>query len=302
MTWDLDRRSLLLLGGGALLAGCTSERSTSGTPSGTASSSPSAAPSASASAPPSPSATASTGPTLPEQVVWQPGRGELVPAAKRAAVREVERRATAPRAVLQVLDAQYGGLLEPLASVLVVTRTLRLRGGAVEATGRTYDVRVSERGGRWVVTAVHPSRPGRARRRPSDEERRVLRSATIGLPPAARADVLAGRIEPVVLAAMLRLSERFRLDISVLRSGHPTYVFGTTRLSDHPQGLAFDTWRIDGQPVVDPRTSRDLVARYMRAAAAAGSDNVGGPVLLGAAPQWFSDRTHHDHVHAGFPG
>jgi hypothetical protein len=38
----------------------------------------------------------------------------------------------------------------------------------------------------------------------------------------------------------------------------------------------------------------------MEALAAVGSDNVGGPVLLGAAPQFFSDRTHHDHVHAGF--
>ena len=38
----------------------------------------------------------------------------------------------------------------------------------------------------------------------------------------------------------------------------------------------------------------------MHAVAAAGSYNVGGPYLLGAAPQWFSDDTHHDHVHAGF--
>jgi hypothetical protein len=40
----------------------------------------------------------------------------------------------------------------------------------------------------------------------------------------------------------------------------------------------------------------------MQAAAAAGSYNVGGPYLLGGAPQWFSDDTHHDHVHAGFGG
>jgi len=42
------------------------------------------------------------------------------------------------------------------------------------------------------------------------------------------------------------------------------------------------------------------VTEYMHAAAEAGSYNVGGPYLLGSAPQWFSDRTHHDHVHAGF--
>ena len=76
--------------------------------------------------------------------------------------------------------------------------------------------------------------------------------------------------------------------------GSQVHVFGTTRLSDHPQGRAFDTWRIDGRAVVDPRTPRALVEEYMHAAAAAGSYNVGGPYLLGSAPQWFSDRTHHD--------
>ena len=72
------------------------------------------------------------------------------------------------------------------------------------------------------------------------------------------------------------------------------------RLSDHPQGRAFDTWAIDGHAVVDPRTPETLVEDYMHAVADAGSYNVGGPYLLGAAPQWFSDDTHHDHVHAGF--
>ena len=44
-----------------------------------------------------------------------------------------------------------------------------------------------------------------------------------------------------------------------------------------------------------------MVVAYMRAAAAAGSYNVGGPYqLLGPGNQFFSDPTHHDHVHAGF--
>jgi hypothetical protein len=80
-------------------------------------------------------------------------------------------------------------------------------------------------------------------------------------------------------------------------------VFGTTRPSDHPVGRAFDVWRINGHPVVDPATSRALITQFMRAAAAAGSYNVGGPVQLSGgatANQYFSDNTHHDHVHAGF--
>ncbi|MFD8307698.1 hypothetical protein ACFV29_36025 [Streptomyces sp. NPDC059690] len=53
----------------------------------------------------------------------------------------------------------------------------------------------------------------------------------------------------------------------------------------------------------DPGTSRALIERFMRDAAAAGSYNVGGPVRLSggaAANRFFSDATHHDHVHIGF--
>ena len=167
--------------------------------------------------------------------------------------------------------------------------------------GRTYDVRLS-RGAPagWRVTAVFPSRPG-PRAPHSRAARRVLASDRIDLPPAGRADVASGQVHDSVLVAMLGLSRTYRIGVSVVRSGHPIHVFGTDRLSDHPQGRAFDTWRIDGRAVVDPDTPARLVAGYMRAAAAEGSYNVGGPVLLGAAPQYFSDATHHDHVHAGFP-
>jgi hypothetical protein len=39
----------------------------------------------------------------------------------------------------------------------------------------------------------------------------------------------------------------------------------------------------------------------MRLAVAQGAYNVGGPVLL-SGPQYFSDRTHQDHIHLGFRG
>jgi hypothetical protein len=202
--------------------------------------------------------------------------------------------------VVEVIDAQYGGLLAGSASVLVVCRTWRRHGARVSAGGSTYDVRLVRAGSGWRVTAVHPSRPGPPHRPLTADERAVLAHPRIGLPPAGRADVRSGQVHPSVLAAMLGVSRRYRIDVSVVRSGHPIYVFGTTRLSDHPRGRAFDTWRVDGHPVVSAATPRRLVTGYMEALAAAGSYNVGGPYLLGSAPQWFSDRTHHDHVHAGF--
>ena len=237
---------------------------------------------------------------LPRFAAWQPDPNDLEPRCKLTAVRAIEkRRAGAGRSVL-VIDAQYGGLLADSASVLVVTRTWRRRGGGIAHGGATYDVRLSRGSSGWRVSAVHPSHPGPPSRRPTADELAVLRSDRIVLPPAGEADVRSGRVHESVLAAMLKLAERYRLGVSVVRSGHPTYVFGTDRLSDHPQGRAFDTFRIDQRLVVDRQTPRRLVVGYMEAVARAGSYNVGGPYLLGSAPQWFSDRTHHDHVHAGF--
>lgn len=245
------------------------------------------------------SSTATPG-ALPEVRAWQPAPGELVPACKLAAVRRIEAAGNTRNRSLQVIDAQYGGLLTDTASVLVVTRSWRVAGQRLVPNGHTYDVRLSRSGATWRVTAVHPSRPGAPVRTVSPTVQRVLREDRITLPPAGRSDLESGSVHDSVALAMLAVSRRHRIGVSVVRSGHPIYVFGTGRLSDHPQGGAFDTWAIDGHSVVDPLTPRRLVEDYMHAVASAGSYNVGGPYLLGAAPQWFSDDTHHDHVHAGF--
>ena len=288
---DLPRRTLLLLGVGTLATGCASSASSGTSPA------PSSSPSSPSSASASPSSSAAA---LPAVRRWQPSSNDKVPECKTAAVRHIEEAGTSSSKAIQVIDAQYGGLLTDSASVLVVTRSWRRQGDHLVTGGRTFDVRLTRHGSTWRVDAVKPSKPGAPLARPSALARRVLGSDRIDLPPAAIRDLQSGNIHSSVLTAMLTLAQSHRLGISVLRSGHPLYVFGTDRLSDHPQGRAFDTWRIDGHAVVDPRTSRALVTEYMHAAAAAGSYNVGGPYLLGAAPQWFSDDTHHDHVHAGF--
>ncbi len=286
---ELDRRTLMATSLGVLVAGCASKPESAG-----------AAPALRATPATSTAATsAGTGSGLPTIAPWHPSSGDFDPGCKLAAVRTIERAGTDAHHRVAVIDAQYGGLLTSSASVLVVTRSWTLTNGVVTAGGRTYDVRLSRHGSRWRVDAVHPSRSGAAAQI-SATARRVLSNDRIILPPAARRDVHSGLVHDTPLAALLTLARDFRIGVSVIRSGHPKYVFGTNRLSDHPRGRAFDTWQIDGKSVVDPRTSKHLITEYMHAVAAAGSYNVGGPYLLGSAPLWFSDRTHHDHVHAGF--
>jgi len=202
-------------------------------------------------------------------------------------------------ATLQVIDAQYGGLLTSTASVLLPTRQSVIdKSGTITQRGWTFDVRLSAAVPTWKVTAINPSAPGAATQVDSLATQ-VLSSSRIDLSPASRTDIASGQVHDTVLRAMLSLAQTYTISVSVIRSGHPTYVFGTTRLSDHPRGRAFDTWRINGVPVVAGSTPRSLVTGYMTAVAALGSYNVGGPYLLNGSV-YFSDQTHHDHVHAGF--
>ncbi len=298
MSDGLSRRGFVAFAGSLLLSGC-SAASTSTT---VETARPTERPSSSRRLPVTsgpPPTTSGVG--LPDVTRWHPSSNDVSPAAKLAAVRLIEAEGNRARSALQVVDAQYGGILTDAASVLVVCRSWHpTTSGEVGRGGSTYDVRLSRSSRGWEVTAVHPSHPGAPAFSHTTAARRVLASPRIDLPPAARRDILSGHVHDSVLAAMLQLSDSYDIGVSVVRSGHPIYVFGTNRLSDHPQGRAFDTWRINGRMVVDRDTPRGLVTGYMEAAAAAGSYNVGGPYLLGSAPQYFSDNTHHDHVHAGF--
>jgi len=215
------------------------------------------------------------------------------------AVLAVEKLLRRPNAVVEVIDAQYGGLLANTASVLVPCRQHSIVNGKLITGGTTVDVRLSKTAQTWRVTSMHPARPGAATTRLSAAASRVLASDRIILPPASAADIRSGTIHDTVLTAMLTLAEDYQLGISVIRSGHPLNVFGTSRRSDHPQGRAFDTWQINGRAVVDPATPRSLITNYMRATATTGSYNVGGPYQLPGAT-YFSDQTHHDHIHAGY--
>lgn len=273
---------------------------------------------------------------LPQPPLWQPGPSEVQPDVKRRAVELVAALGAWPpagqgaeaararvaalglppaladqagpltpavfEASLEVIDAQYGGILADSASVLVVCRQwTRGSDGSIAEGGTTVDVRLSRAEPRWTVTGLNPGDPGPATATPSPGVAQVLAQPRIELPPEAAADLRSGTVHDSVVQAMLRLAGPYTLSVSVVRTGHPLDVFGTTRPSDHPRGRAFDVWRIDGRAVVDPATPRQLVESFMRDAAAAGSYNVGGPVAIpGVGSQFFTDDTHHDHVHVGF--
>ena len=204
-------------------------------------------------------------------------------------------------AVTRVVDAQYGGILSSSSSVLAVLEQWRLDAhGHVHASGTTVDVRLVAGSPRWRITELRPASPGPAASSLPASARAVLASTRVRLPYAARADIASGQVHASVLGALLALARHYVIDVSVVRSGHPIYVFGTSRRSDHPLGRAVDLWALDGRRIVDP-ANRAFVERAMRIAASVGPYQVGGPVDLdGGGPQYFSDQTHQDHLHLGF--
>lgn len=332
--WPTRRGVLLGVAGTVLAGGCSSSGGGSGK------TEESAAPSVPGGAPGPTSAAPSTA-RLPATTPWVPGPGEVSPEVKARAVAVVEALGAWPpggggpaaaqaraaalgvaaavadeagplvpeadAAAVQVVYAQYGGILATSASVLIPCRqwTQDVHGAVTEG-GTTVDVRLaagSDPSAPWAVTELRPADPGPPAASLSAVVSRVLAEPRIDLPPAAAADFRSGQVHDSVADALLALAGTYEIRVSVVRSGHPIDVFGTTRPSDHPLGRAVDVWSIDGHPVVDPATPRALVEGFMRAAAAAGSYNVGGPYQPsggGTPNQFFTDRTHHDHVHMGF--
>ena len=210
---------------------------------------------------------------------WPAGEGGL--AAARARVAALGQDAaladacaplvgTDPAASSRVVDAQYGGILTSTSSVLVVLDQWRLdAAGLVHPGGTTLDVRLERTGRRWRVVDVFPARPGQRGDRPPGLARQVLGDARIRLPYAARADVATGQISSSVLGTLLAMAQRWLVDVSVVRSGHPFYVFGTNRPSDHPKGHAVDVWALDGNALVEPvhhplAVERDAAGRGAR--------------------------------------
>ena len=160
-------------------------------------------------------------------------------------------------AAAQVVVAQYGGILTDTASVLVVVDQWTLdESGSVRAGGTTLDIRLQADEPQWTVTEVRPARLGGYAVEPSRLARRLLENDRVVLPFAAVADVRSGAVAPSVLRALTLLSEAYRLDVSILRSGHPLRVFGTDRMSNHTEGLAVDIWAIDGRPIIEMGASR----------------------------------------------
>ncbi len=201
----------------------------------------------------------------------------------------------------RVVYPQIGGLTGDRASVMVVVR----REAGTESDPacvetRTLDIRLVRIDGAWVFDRL-ASAGGTAIERPADlsaPARAVLDDPRIELPDTARWDIYRGDVTPSLLRLMSAVADRGPYGVVVLRTGHPRYVFGTTRLSQHTVGQAVDLYRVRRSLVVErtasgaPRT----LARWLCGRADLGQ--LGCPwKLTDGGGRSFSDTVHQDHLH-----
>jgi len=128
---------------------------------------------------------------------------------------------------------------------------------------------------------------------------RLLADARIVLSDNARADLLAGRIDPRVEALLLQAAERVPIDVGVLQTGHP-YLTAGGSVSNHSSGRAADITAVGGEPVgPDNVAARELAEALAALAPEIRPTEIGSPWDIGG-PAYFTDGDHQDHLHVGF--
>lgn len=279
-------------------------------------------------------------PSLPLPAAYEPLPGEPVPEAKSLAARVVQTIGTYPvgggtaesaasrlggtvdpaliDAALPLLDPaaasateivypQLGGLTDTEASVMVVFRQRLASATDQREVTRTADVRLTRTPSGWAASAIAsiggepPPDPGPL----SAAARDVLTTKAIDLPDSARWDIEAGRIDDRVLQLLSMLAEEHTLGVTVLATGHPEHVFGSSSISNHTVGRGVDVWSVDGQPVIAQRDEGGpLQALVQKLVDSMATTELGSPWDLDGVGRGasFTNTVHQDHLHLAFDG
>jgi hypothetical protein len=127
----------------------------------------------------------------------------------------------------------------------------------------------------------------------------VLHNSRITLDANGKQDFAKGRMDPRLGAVLLRLAEKHELTLSATTSDHPQSTAGGSP-SNHWYGRGVDIATVDGEIVrPDSAASRKLAAELTRLDAAIRPDEVGSPWSI-AAPGFFTDASHQNHIHVAF--
>jgi hypothetical protein len=130
----------------------------------------------------------------------------------------------------------------------------------------------------------------------------LVRNPNIAMAPEAVTDLLSGTIDQRVINVLGAAALEHRLVISVIKTGHSTFVKGTDRISNHTVGRAVDISAVDSVDVTATNYSAlDLALAVLTSGPSVRPDEFGSPWLeLNSFAGAFSDDDHSDHLHLGW--
>jgi hypothetical protein len=132
----------------------------------------------------------------------------------------------------------------------------------------------------------------------------VVPSALVGNPNViltanARYDLESGAVDERLVALLEAIASRWRIGISVLKTGHSKYTTSGS-VSLHYSGRAADIYAVNGAAVNDSNAEAGVLVAWLNSLSGPGRPSeVGSPFAIRGQGAW-TDAAHDDHVHVGF--
>jgi hypothetical protein len=131
--------------------------------------------------------------------------------------------------------------------------------------------------------------------------RSLLASNAIAFSPAAADDIAHGVADRRLVSLLAWIAQRHHIVVSVVKTGHPRFVTGTRKVSNHWYGRAATISEVDGQAVAPGSASAAALWDQLQAAPRAlRPDEIGAPWSVPDHPRWFSGPGEQAEIHVGF--
>jgi hypothetical protein len=129
----------------------------------------------------------------------------------------------------------------------------------------------------------------------------LLATDAIAFSPAAADDIAHGVADRRLVRLLAWIAQRHQIVVSVIKSGHPRYVTGTHKVSNHWYGRAATISEVDGQAVAPGSASAAALWDQLQVAPKAlRPDEIGAPWSVATNPRLFSGPGEQAEIHVGF--
>jgi hypothetical protein len=129
----------------------------------------------------------------------------------------------------------------------------------------------------------------------------LLANDSLAFSPGAADDVSHGVADRRLVALLAWIAQRHGIIVTIIRTGHPKFVAGTHKISNHWFGRAATISQVDGRPVnAGSSAAAALWHELLAAPAAIRPDEIGAPWSSPGNPRSFTGPDERTTLHVGF--